>query len=57
MSYVVMAALVLGLFLVLKLLGGIFKLVLILIVVGLLIATFASKDQIDGSSVAAIANS
>ena len=47
MAYLIMGFLFFAMLFVLKILKGVIKLVLILILLGLLIATFAGKDQIE----------
>lgn len=47
MFYIVIGVLLLSMMVAFKILKGLIKLVLILIIVGLLIASFAGKDQIE----------
>ena len=55
MVYIIMGVLFLVLLAVAKILKGVIKLVFILIIVGLLIATFAGKDQIESVPAPAVA--
>ncbi|MBY0408224.1 MAG: hypothetical protein K2Q01_11075 [Rickettsiales bacterium] len=57
MVYVLMGMMFLAMLLVLKIVKGVIKLVLFLVLLGLLIATFAGKDEIESSTPAASAPS